>query len=234
MIRPVTDQLPGTTTDYYAAWNCVEVLEAEGSAGITWSAREAPMVQLGGNWADYVSQAHHGVEPFGFDNEFVKDSEGFRKAHIYSYLMTNNFGTNFAVSQPGVVFSSYSFTTYAAQAAEDCRETGEELRFPLHYAVVQGRQKGPLPNSGGFYSHEGTGIILTTIKQAEDGDGLILRLLETRGEAEEINVTLPHTTFARAVQTNVVEEGERQLSCHGNTFSVRVAPWSLATVRLER
>ncbi|TFG88888.1 MAG: hypothetical protein E4H17_01625, partial [Gemmatimonadales bacterium] len=48
VIRPIADQFPGTTTDYYAQRTWVGVEEGDGAWGVAWSAREAPLVQLGG------------------------------------------------------------------------------------------------------------------------------------------------------------------------------------------
>ena len=234
VIRPVEDQLPGTTTDYYAAWSCVEVRESSGSAAVTWSAREAPMVQLGENWPDYVSPAHHGVKPHDFDHEFLRDSGGFKKAHVYSYLATNNFCTNFAVSQPGVIFSSYALTTRQDPTPE------ESLRFswgfcnPMVHAILPGRQSGPLPSKHGFFTIDCPGVVVTTIKRAEDGDDIIVRLLETLGREVQAAVALPFAHFSRAVRTNVVEEGRQELPSDNRSFRIRLAPWSLATVRLGR
>ncbi len=247
VIRPVEDQLPGTTTDYYAAQHWVHVGDASrrldeassfvgdggGAWGISWSAREAPMVQLGANWPDYVSPAHHGVTPDDFEHDFLTDPSQFEKGHIYSYVANNNFGTNCAVSQPGVINVTYSMTSGRGDWKKGrARNFGWGFCNPMPYAVIPGPQEGTLPTSHSFCQLDKPNVVLTTIKRAEDGDDLIVRLLETEGVEADVTVNVPFLTFGRAIETNVVEEDRRLLTSDGSSFSLRLSPWSLATVRL--
>ncbi|HET6495874.1 MAG TPA: glycosyl hydrolase-related protein, partial [Thermoleophilia bacterium] len=105
-----------------------------------------------------------------------------------------------------------------------------------------GPQRGALPAVGGFCTVDKANVALTTIKRAEDGaskrtedgKGLIVRLVETEGVATDVTVDLPFASFSKAVETNLVEEDARPLNCDGTRFTVHVAPWRVATVRLIR
>jgi hypothetical protein len=228
IIRPIEDQLAGTTTDYYAIQQWVR-MDGEDGLGITWSAREMPIVQLGGNWPDYVSQAHHGVKPHEFHHEFLSDPSELTKGHIYSYIANNNFRTNFPNSQSGVIHASYAITS--SMSGDRGSHFGGEFCHPMAHAVLAGRQEGSLPPEGSFLTIDAPNVIVTTVKRSE---GLIVRLLETDGADTETTVTVPFVAFDRAVQVNVVEEGGAPLASHGHTFTVPVRAWSLATIELIR
>jgi alpha-mannosidase len=75
-------------------------------------------------------------------------------------------------------------------------------------------------------------VAITTIKRAEDGNGFIVRLVETEGVATDVTVDVPFARFDRAVETNVVEEGGRRLKSRRTAFTIHLAPWHVATVRL--
>ncbi len=234
VVRPIEDQFPGTTTDYYAAQHWVHVGDGDGEWGIAWSAREAPLVQLGGNWHDYISPAHHGVRPDGFDHKFLTDPSQFTTGHIYSYLANNNYVTNCALSQPGLIHTSYSFTSSRGDwTGGRARRFGWGFCGPMPHAHVIGRQSGPLPVAYSFCAVDKANVVITTLKRAEDGDGLIVRLVETEGVEADVTVDVLFATLAKAVQTNIVEEGEaRVLPCDGTRFTAHLAPWQVATVRL--
>jgi hypothetical protein len=235
VIRPVEDQLPGTTTDCYSAHHWVNVGDERESWGITWSAREAPAVQFSENWPDYVSQAHHGVKPNDFYHKFLDDPSQFKKGHIYSYVANNNFRTNFMVSQPGVILMTYSVTSHQGDWKKGrARSFGWSFCSPMPHAVLRGRQSGALPMSQGFCEVNASNVAITTIKRAEDGDDVIVRLLETEGVKTEVRVDLPFLSFREAVQTNLVEEVRQPVHSDGSGFSLQMEPWSLASVRLAK
>ncbi|MBN1916471.1 MAG: hypothetical protein JW889_01075 [Verrucomicrobia bacterium] len=235
VVRPIEDQFPGTMTEYYAAQNYVRVDDGGGNWGITWSAREAPIVQLGGNWPEYISPAHHGVRPHGFDHDFLTDPAQFTKGHLFSLFAYTNYLTNFAVQQPGVIRTSYSFTSTRGDGTGGAaRRFGWGFCGPMVHSVIPGPQQGPLPAAHSFCTVDKANVALTTIKRADDDQGLIVRLVETEGVETDVTVDVPFAAFTKAVETNLVEEGARPLPCNGTRFTVHLAPWRVATVRLAR
>ena len=65
----------------------------------------------------------------------------------------------------------------------------EELMAPC-VPIYQGIHKGTLPKSGSFLSVDAANIIVSAIKQAESGEDLILRCVETNGMAVNANLDL--------------------------------------------
>ena len=52
------------------------------------------------------------------------------------------------------------------------------------------------------------GVTLLTWKRAEDGDGTILRLQETTGQASEVRIHSPYLTFEHAWLCDLLEENQ--------------------------
>ena len=71
-------------------------------------------------------------------------------------------------------------------------------------------------------------------KQAEDNDGIIVRLWETAGRAAHIVLRAPLWRIASAARTDLVENGNVALQVEGDTVALDVAPYALTTVRLRR
>ena len=59
-----------------------------------------------------------------------------------------------------------------------------------------------------------------TIKRAEDGQGLIVRLIETDGQATTATLTMPAVTIEKAWLTNPVEENQSVLDCTEHSVTV--------------
>jgi alpha-mannosidase len=74
-------------------------------------------------------------------------------------------------------------------------------------------------------------VIIETIKQAEDGDGVIVRLYE--GQRRRGSVTLS-TGFALAGawRTNLLEHNEQELVVDGRQVTFSVRPYEIVTLRL--
>jgi len=227
VIEPIRDQLPGSNTDAYAAQQWVQAADARGS--VTWSSLEAPVVVLGQLWPGYVSQAHHGITPPGYEHPFLRDPAGFGRGHLYSYLTCNNFRTNFSPSQVADLLFRYTLTTDEAGASP--AGVGDDLAAPLVPVTLTGPQPGPLEPQASFCRVDAPNVHLLTLKAAEDGDGLILRLAEVEGRETEVTVHLPGWPIGQAVRCNLVEEDEGTLWHDDHAVRVKVGAHGLATVR---
>lgn len=74
-------------------------------------------------------------------------------------------------------------------------------------------------------------IVIETIKQAEDGNGLIVRFYESQRQRGEVSLT---TSFplAHAERVNLLEEKQADLTPEGNTVSLFVTPYQIVSLRL--
>lgn len=225
-VEPFVDQFPGSNTDYYTVQHWAEV--SNGRTSVVVTSIDAPVMQFGDNWPLYVSQAHHGVMPPGFDHEF-HSREDVRRGHIYSLVLLNNFRTNFSAVQCGDLLFRYSITSGVEVSPA---EFGYSVSLPLTSATVNGKKEGVLPACASFLYVEPSNVILLSVKFAEDGNGLVVRLLETQGLDTELALTFPMLNVRDAFETNLVEEILEKLDVIDNTVRVRIRPYSVATVKL--
>ena len=79
---------------------------------------------------------------------------------------------------------------------------------------------------------EADGLVLDTIKRAEDSDALVLRLYEPHGArgAAHVRLALPFTGARRA---NLLEDPGEPLPVSGDTIEVPYRPFELITVLVD-
>lgn len=76
-------------------------------------------------------------------------------------------------------------------------------------------------------------VLLVGMKQAETGDGLVLRLWETTGAPTTAHVRLGHVPLKKATACNLVEVPQGPLEVRQSTVAVPIRARGLATVSLE-
>ncbi|HID10268.1 MAG TPA: hypothetical protein EYP17_03080, partial [Candidatus Latescibacteria bacterium] len=225
-IEPLKDQFPGSNTDTYAVQHWVEV--RGGGYGIIWTSLDAPVAEFGGLWPGYISQAHHGVTPPGYEHEFLRLGE-LKKSYIYSYVMNNNFRTNFQPIQVGDVLFQYCFTVHGGDLK--ARDFGWSAANPLIPVFMEGSKDGRLPALGSFCEVDKPNVMLLALKRAEDEDGIIVRLMETEGRKTTAGLRLSFAEVSRAMLTNLVEEDLEPLEVSEGIVQVPIGPFGIATVR---
>jgi len=230
VIEPTRDQLPGSNTDSYAAQHWADVFT--GDWGIAWAAIDAPMVEFGGLWPGYVSGAHHGVTPPGYGHPWMEPGD-IEKGHIYSLANYNNFRTNFINVHPGEFLLRYSIFPHAGDwRAGRARDFGWNAANPPLAFWMVGPQEGPLKATGSFGSVEPANVMLLSLKRAEDGNGFIVRLIETEGASCTARVSLPWLDIVAAFETDLVERDLMPLTSTRQTVEVPMHPYGIATARL--
>jgi len=109
-----------------------------------------------------------------------------------------------------------------------------ELNVPV---IVREAKPSPgdLPSEFRFVRCDSDAVIVETLKGAEEGDGLILRLYESHGS--HAHVTL---TFAKAPacvqQVNLLEEPAEEdigLHHHGDSVRLRLRPFQVVSLRID-
>lgn len=230
VIEPTVDQWPGSNSDAYAVQHWVHIGNAGG--GIVWTPLDAPMAEFGGLWPGYVSGAHHGVTGPGYGHPFLPPGE-LTSSHIYSLVSYNNFRTNFLNVQPGEFLVRYAFTAQCGDWRNgQARTFGWNVANPPLAVWLKGPQTGVLHTTLSYCQIDAPNITLLACKRAEDGDGVILRLIETEGKETLATITLPQVAFSRVFVTNLVEENLCLLAHHNHSIQAPLQPYAIATLRL--
>jgi alpha-mannosidase len=83
-----------------------------------------------------------------------------------------------------------------------------------------------------FIQTECTHIVVETVKPAEDGDGLIVRLYETHNQRGPATITFV-TPILSAQECNLLEEPINDVAFEGKTLSFQVRPFEIKTFRVR-
>lgn len=117
--------------------------------------------------------------------------------------------------------------------ASDLTRMGAAFNHPL-IAFPAGVQEGTEPLTKSFAQVRNPNVVLTSLKRAEDGNGLVLRLVEYDGLDTEAVVTLTEGWGTTAVVTDLMENPTGEVaSLEGSTLRVPIRANSIVSVLLQ-
>jgi alpha-mannosidase len=119
----------------------------------------------------------------------------------------------------------------------DCVQAGEAMNVPLTVASC-GLHPGALPTSGSFLEVASKGVRLASLKQAQDGRGVIVRLVEVEGIEARAELTLApelSPTGASAIEVDTLERPLASNSARlaGGVLSVNLGAFGVTSVRVD-
>ncbi|WP_217595900.1 alpha-mannosidase [Cohnella sp. GbtcB17] len=97
--------------------------------------------------------------------------------------------------------------------------------------VLADRQSGSLPATGALLPFVSEHVVLDSVKPAEDGDGIVLRLYESSGGRGCAALNWPRP-FARAVLSDALEANGDALEAEDGRIELAFAPFEIKTVKL--
>ncbi len=220
--RPNDDQMPGACREWFTPQNLVHV--SDGDFSVAWSTPDAPLVTLTdinrGKWLDHLP---------------------IKNGHVYSYALNNYWFTNYRAQQGGRFVFRYSITSGRAMGREALARFDEDTRTPVFayphlssFSAAISQAGRPMPAGGAsFFTLDAANLEVVTLKEAEDGDGFILRLREIAGRTGEAELRSSTFRLRAAYMCNGVEENKQKLASSGNAVAVPYKPNSYITLRLK-
>jgi alpha-mannosidase len=124
---------------------------------------------------------------------------------------------------------AYSLLPHAGSWGGTTIAQAYALNDPLIVAHPASQASSLQPVS--LLSAEPVNIVVETIKRAEDGDGLIVRLYESQRRRGQARLHLGFN-LGGAWRTNLLEENQEELTLDGNTLTLSVRPYEIVTLRL--
>lgn len=104
------------------------------------------------------------------------------------------------------------------------------LNLPLKAFDVK-QQNGTLPECYSYINCDGGDIIIDAVKQAQDGNGIIVRVYQSRRVRGERTLTV-NLPFSKVYECNLMEENGTELDFSGNEIKFSVTPFEVKTFRL--
>lgn len=220
--RPNEDQMPGACREWFTPQNVVHV--RDGDFSVAWATPDAPLVTLTdinrGKWLAHLP---------------------IKNGHVYSYAMNNYWFTNYRAQQGGRFVFRYAITSGRGLGREELARFDQDTRTPVvaypflsSFSAAISQTDRPMPAGGSsFLSWDAPNLELVTLKEAEDGEGFILRFREIAGRKGEANVNLATFKASEANLCNGVEDKQQKLALAGDTVRVPYKPSSFTTLRLK-
>ena len=208
------DQQPGSCRDWYchAHW----VWLHEGTDGVLWSGRDTPLCTLN----DLVRGA--------WRRSIVPDGT------LFAYAMNNYWHTNYAASQGGAARFRFRISLLAPGDAAEPVRRGWAACDPLYVSPSYSNEApGPLIAKDRALFYADKNMMIVAAKPADDGEGIIVKLLDISGQARAVGVWPAAYAFKQARRTNLVEQNGEALVVGGDgRTSVDLTAWGIAAARL--
>ena len=163
---------------------------------------------------------------------------GSRPGTIFSYAMMNYWDTNYAAGQGGDFTFRYVLTSGEHLQPAGLSRLGWDVMTPAETDQITSQDKAmatprPLEGAqGSFVQVDQPNVVLVTWKEAEDGDGTVLRFLEVGGQASTVDVQTPRVDVKSAWTSDAMERKQAALSTTAHGFSFSAKPYQIVTVRL--
>jgi hypothetical protein len=208
------DQQPGSCRDWYchAHW----VWLHEGADGVLWSGPDTPLFTLNdlfrGAW-------RRSIVPDGT---------------LFAYAMNNYWHTNYAASQGGAARFRFRISLLAPGDAAEPVRRGWAACDPLYMSPSYTNDTpGPLIAKDRALFYADKNMMIVAAKPADDGEGVIVKLLDVAGQARAVGVWPAAYTFKQARRTNLVEQNGDAIAIGGDgRAAVDLAAWGVAAARL--
>ncbi|MFC4619744.1 alpha-mannosidase [Camelliibacillus cellulosilyticus] len=113
----------------------------------------------------------------------------------------------------------------------DVYKKGYELNVPLHQVQMESIVELPA-KAQSFIQLNGKGIMIESVKQAEDGTGFIVRLYETAGAHAKAEIVFDFI-IKSAVETDLMENETRAIHYEDRSISVAFNPFEVKTIKIE-
>jgi alpha-mannosidase len=218
-VNPAQDMLQGAGLEWFSLGHWVK------SSGNDWDVAiapvDAPLATLGdinrGRWPE----------------EFTP-----KTSTIFSYVFNNYWHTNYRAAQGGEFTFRYVMTSGPTLSPGDLARFGRAAMTPLETDEVIDQDKvgnppSPLePVATSFLQVDGSGVVVENWKAAEDGNGSVLRLLETSGKESKVVLRFPLLHLERAWLCTAMEDDLKEIPVDGSSLEVTLQRHQIATVRL--
>ena len=182
---------------------------------------KARFESCGQKWMD-LSEGHYGVSLL---ND-CKYGHSVKDSNMALTLIKSGIEPN-----PMTDYEEHFFTYALYPHAEGWRAAGTVREAYMLNQPLLAVEKGTSAGAYSFASVDKDNVILETVKAAEDGNGIILRLYESENAKTNVCLTV-NRDFQKAYICNLLEETEAEAAVSANCIQIPVKPYEIVTVRI--
>jgi len=176
IMEPEYDQLMGANRSWLTFQHWVDV--SNRTNGVTWTCIESPLIQLGKMSANLRGGAH------GSSNWYKHFTA---TQPLFSWPVNNHWGTNFPLQQGGIITLHYGLLPHGAYDAAQAGRFGLEENRPLMAVPVD-----KAPETKSWVNIGNSNVLISTLKQSDNGKGMILRLRSVSDKPEKVLLSWPN------------------------------------------
>jgi alpha-mannosidase len=216
----------------------VDILAPQATYEIQWGNVQRPTHRnTSWDWARFETCAHKWVDlsEGGYGVSLLNDC---KYGHdIYGNLMRITLLRSPTMPDPtadvGEHDFKYSLYPHAGSWTEATQREAYLLNDPiLVFSSNAQASKSQISRLRSFVSVSSPNVIIETVKRAEDGDGIIIRLYESQRKRGPVWIQLGFEVEA-AWETNLLEENETALSVENDAILLDMKPYQIVTLRVQ-
>jgi len=182
---------------------------------------------VGHRWAD-LSEGDYGVSLLN-DCKYGHDTKG----HTLRLTLIKSSTAPDPEADQGL--HRFTYALYPHMGDWRCGTVPEAaaLNDPLLVRLREGATApgAALPASLGLVSCDAEHVVVDTVKGAEDGNGLVVRVYEAYNQRGPVTLSFPMAPLA-VRECNLMEEDERALPVDGPGFSYTIKPYEIRSFRV--
>lgn len=97
-----------------------------------------------------------------------------------------------------------TYMVYPYESNAKAEQKAEELNFPLR-CVIESFHEGPLPERKNCFNCNSEHVVVTAVKQAEDGDNAVIRFYESDGVCEEVSLEIFNSKLSTSMRHHEIK-----------------------------
>lgn len=216
----------------------VDVLAPHATYEIQWGNVQRPTHRnTSWDWARFETCAHKWVDLSEGDYGISLLNDCKYGHDIHNNIMRITLLRSPTMPDPMADFGEhqfkYSLYPHSGSWSEETQREAYLLNDPIIvYPSKDGRDKKVIEDPLSLVSVDKPNVVIETIKRAEDGNGIIVRLYESRRMRGQVQLKLGFAAEA-AWETNLLEENESALSVENDSIQFNLKPYQIMTIRIK-
>jgi len=217
----------------------VDVLAPQATYEIQWGNVQRPTHRnTSWDWARFETCAHKWVDlsEGGYGVSLLNDC---KYGHdIQGNVMRITLLRSPTMPDPTADFGEHQFKYSLFPHVDSWNEETQREAYLLNDPIIVYKSnvkrrtpEKPISSLQALVSVSSPNVTIETIKRAEDGDGIILRLYESQRRRGQVHVRAGFAVEA-AWETNLLEENQSELSVENDSIQIHLRPYQIMTIRI--
>ncbi len=214
LVNPFFEEIPGACLDFFSIQKAVSLSRPDLS--LTWVSTDAPLVEIGSLTDERQVE--------GWPRIWKKELQP--STTLISYALNNYWHTNYKADQEGEIELRYAL--FINQGFEPPLVKTHSLEVNQPVVIWPEIQGGILEIEKPAFKIEPERVVVTRLKPAEDGRGLVFRIYNTSGQPEEVRLSGTLIENRKVYLSSLFEARLQEVS-----FPLKILPFAVVTLRVE-